>query len=50
MDSKTLFNTIKNNKLPNDFNTNYESYINNILLWILPLDTNNKIHQKHHYY
>ena len=46
MDSKTLFNTIKNNKLPNDFNTNYESYINNILLWILPLDTNNKITSK----
>lgn len=43
MDSKTLFNTIKNNKLPNDFNINYDSYINNILLWILPLDTNNKI-------
>lgn len=43
MDSNTLFNTIKNNKLPNDFNTNYDSYINNILLWILPLDTNNKI-------
>ena len=46
MDSKTLFNTIKNNKLPNDFNTNYDSYINNILLWILPLDTNNKITSK----
>ena len=43
MDSNTLFNTIKNNKLPNDFRTNYDSYINNILLWILPLDTNNKI-------
>ena len=46
MDSKTLFNTIKNNKLPNDFRTNYDSYINNILLWILPLDTNNKITSK----
>ena len=46
MDSKTLFNTIKNNKLPNDFNINYDSYINNILLWILPLDTNNKITSK----
>lgn len=46
MDSNTLFDTIKNNKLPNDFNTNYESYINNILLWILPLDTNNKITSK----
>lgn len=46
MDSNTLFNTIKNNKLPNDFNTNYDSYINNILLWILPLDTNNKITSK----
>ena len=46
MDSKTLFNTIKNNKLPNDFKTNYDSYINNILLWILPLDTNNKITSK----
>ena len=46
MDSKTLFNTIKNNKLPNDFNTKYDSYINNILLWILPLDTNNKITSK----
>lgn len=43
MNSNTLFNTIKNNKLPNDFRTNYDSYINNILLWILPLDTNNKI-------
>lgn len=46
MDSKTLFNTIKNNKLPNDFNINYDSYINNILLWILPLDINNKITSK----
>lgn len=46
MDSNTLFNTIKNNKLPNDFRTNYDSYINNILLWILPLDTNNKITSK----
>lgn len=46
MDSNTLFNTIKNNKLPNDFSTNYDSYINNILLWILPLDTNNKITSK----
>ena len=46
MDSKTLLNTIKNNKLPNDFRTNYDSYINNILLWILPLDTNNKITSK----
>ena len=46
MDSKTLFNTIKNNKLPNDFRTNYDSYINNILLCILPLDTNNKITSK----
>ena len=46
MDSKTLFNTIKNNKLPSDFRTNYDSYINNILLWILPLDTNNKITSK----
>lgn len=46
MDSNTLFNTIKNNKLPNDFNTKYDSYINNILLWILPLDTNNKITSK----
>lgn len=46
MDSNTLFNTIKNNKLPDDFNTNYDSYINNILLWILPLDTNNKITSK----
>ena len=46
MDSKTLFNTIKNNKLPNDFNINYDSYINNILLWILPLDTNNKVTSK----
>ena len=46
MDSNTLFNTIKNNKLPNDFRTNYYSYINNILLWILPLDTNNKITSK----
>ena len=46
MDSKTLFNTIKNNKLPNDFRTNHDSYINNILLWILPLDTNNKITSK----
>ena len=46
MDSKTLFNTIKNNKLHNDFRTNYDSYINNILLWILPLDTNNKITSK----
>ena len=46
MDSKTLFNTIKINKLPNDFNINYDSYINNILLWILPLDTNNKITSK----
>ena len=46
MDSKTLFNTIKNNKLPNDFRTNYDSYINNILLWILPLDINNKITSK----
>ena len=46
MDSKTLFNTIKNNKLPNDFNINYDSYINNILLWILPLYTNNKITSK----
>lgn len=46
MDSKTLFNTIKNNKLPNDFKINYQSYINNILLWILPLDTNNKITSK----
>ena len=46
MDSKTLFNTIKNNKLPNDFNTNYDAYINNILRWILPLDTNNKITSK----
>lgn len=46
MDSKTLFNTIKNNKLPNDFNINYQTYINNILLWILPLDTNNKITSK----
>ena len=46
MDSKTLFNTIKNNKLPNDFDINYDSYINNILLWILPLDTNNKITSK----
>lgn len=46
MDSKTLFNTIKNNKLPSDFSTNYDSYINNILLWILPLDTNNKITSK----
>lgn len=46
MDSITLFNTIKNNKLPNDFNTKYDSYINNILLWILPLDTNNKITSK----
>ena len=46
MDSKTLFNTVKNNKLPNDFNINYDSYINNILLWILPLDTNNKITSK----
>ena len=46
MDSNTLFNTIKNNKLPNDFNINYDSYINNILLWILPLDTNNKITSK----
>ena len=46
MDSKTLFNTIKNNKLPDDFNINYDSYINNILLWILPLDTNNKITSK----
>lgn len=46
MDSKTLFNTIKNNKLPNDFNINYQTYINNILLWILPLDTNDKITSK----
>ena len=46
MDSNTLFNTIKNNKLPSDFRTNYDSYINNILLWILPLDTNNKITSK----
>ena len=46
MNSNTLFNTIKNNKLPNDFNTKYDSYINNILLWILPLDTNNKITSK----
>ena len=46
MDSKTLFDTIKNNKLPNDFKINYQSYINNILLWILPLDTNNKITSK----
>lgn len=46
MDSNTLFNTIKNNKLPNDFNINYQTYINNILLWILPLDTNNKITSK----
>lgn len=46
MDSRTLFNTIKNNKLPNDFNINYQTYINNILLWILPLDTNNKITSK----
>lgn len=46
MDSKTLFDTIKNNKLPNDFNINYQTYINNILLWILPLDTNNKITSK----
>ena len=46
MNSNTLFNTIKNNKLPNDFNINYDSYINNILLWILPLDTNNKITSK----
>lgn len=46
MDSKTLFDTIKNNKLPNDFKINYQTYINNILLWILPLDTNNKITSK----
>lgn len=46
MNSNTLFNTIKNNKLPSDFSTNYDSYINNILLWILPLDTNNKITSK----
>lgn len=46
MDSKTLFDTIKNNKLPNDFNINYQMYINNILLWILPLDINNKITSK----
>lgn len=38
-----LFNTIKNKSLPSDFSTNYDSYIQNPLIWLLPLDMENKI-------
>lgn len=38
-----LFNTIKNKNLPEDFNTKYSTYLQNPLIWLLPLDNENKI-------
>lgn len=38
-----LYDTIRAKKLPSDFSTKYDTYIQSPLVWLLPLDTENKI-------